>query len=565
MILFKLRKADSRTIRRSFAVFISFAFLFTIASGSSVDAKIDAVPGGPCKKVGQASSYKGKKLKCELNGSRLKWVYVSTKSKASAPSLQGNDLLADDYALFSTPLPRSMVDRPDDGGESSPKVKVIYAVPSFAKDQRRDISGEIARGLFEVEEWRASQNGGFGLRYDTYKGALDIGFMTFESTQQQWYDRFYNTQTYPGLRNGISHFQEDLKAAGWWKGPLISDSNDLANLEAAKIGDFYFVVFEAPAGAYARTGAGEGTCRSLTDATNDGVPIVGWTSIEGNGRACNQVDAGGRFNFKAAGVTQNQWIAKKYGMIDHFNQWMRNLPGCGTPTTPKTGQPVKIPGVTDESKAWEIRGGFNRDLSEPNDPNAAIVTSGVAVSSPPMLDPRHDLYFHITSDKLAGLGSCNSDISRHPLWDDKPLDRRSERTLLRSSYDRPDDISGQQFHAVYVVPFGTSDLMYDTGGDIERSMRNAEQWVRSQSGKNIRIDTYQGKIDVTYLPLPPGFKSISNGDCTKSPCQSDQEIYAHLNSFGRTDSGKTYIFFYTGAVANYALCGWNGVKHCIQD
>ena len=465
----------------------------------------------------------------------------------------------DDLARFTRRLPRTTVDRPDDGGESGPKVKVIYAVPSFARDRRRDVTGEIARGLFQTEEWRALQNGGYGLRYDTFNGALDIGFMTFESTKEEWYARFQDVRPYPGFRNGLSHFQDELRSAGWWTGPRIVDSNDAAALEAAKTGDFFFVVFEAPAGAYGRTGAGEGGCRSMTDATNDGVPIVGWASIDGSGRSCGKVDGGGRFNAAAGPVAQNYWIAGKYGMIDHFHQWMRNLPGCGPATTPKSGQPVRIPGVLDESKAWEIRGGFNRDLSEINDPNSGRVAERIPIGLAPVLDPRHDLYFHITSDVLAAAGRCNGDISRHPLWDYRPLDRASGRTLLRSSYDRPDDIAGPQVHAVYAVRNGATDRMYDTSGDIERALRHADQWLRAETGKGLRIDTFQGRADVTYLPLPRGFENRPGRDCSAVPCPDDRDMLALLAANGRVDPDKTYVFFYSGGLTGYVLCGGAGV------
>jgi hypothetical protein len=559
VISLKSSKVERRAVKKVVRIVVALAACFAMNLSVDVAAATQVAPGGPCKKAGQTWNFQNKPLVCRMSGARLRWVQVSIGRKPGVVSRAAKDTLADDYARFSKPLPRSLVDRPDDGGESSPKVKVIYAVPSFAKDQRRDVSGEIARGLFEVEEWRASQNGGFGLRYDTFNGALDIGYMTFESTKQQWYDRFYDIRPYPGFRNGLSYFHLELHRAGWWSGPLVTGTNDTAGIDALRRGDLYFVVFEAPAGAYGRTGAGEGGCRSMTDATNDSIPIIGWASIDDRGTECDQVDVAGRFDFAANGANQNRWVARKYGMIDHFHQYMRNLPGCSYPASPKDGERVKIPGVLDESKAWEIRGGFNRDLSEINDPNSARVAEGIAIGKPPMLDPRHDLYFHITSDKLAGAGVCNSDISKHPLWDNLPLDRDSGRTLLRSSYDRPDDISGPQFHAVYVVRNGAKDFMYDTSGDIERALRHADGWLRQETGKGMRLDTFQGKVDVTYLPLPPRFESKTGNDCSKLPCPNDQDFYAHLRSYGRVHPDKTYLFFYSGGLTDYVLCGGAGI------
>lgn len=527
--------------------------------GGTVSAARPALPvGEPCPEAGQTLDYRGTWLICRKKGARLVWARQVT-SQPQAATRKGPDRLADDDERFARRLPRTTIDRPDDGGESGPKIKVIYAVPSFARDRRRDVTGEIARGLFQTEEWRALQNGGFGLRYDTFNGALDIGFMAFESTKEEWYARFQDVRPFPGFQNGLSHFQVDLQRAGWWTGPLVADGNDTAAIEAAKTGDLFFVVFEAPAGTYGRTGAGAGGCRSMIDAVNDRIPIIGWASIDDAGGQCDRVDAGGRFNAAASPVAQNYWIAQKYGMIDHVHQWMRNLPGCGPAMTPRSGEPVKIPGVLDESRAWEIRGGFNRDLSEVNDPNSGKVVERRPIAVPPVLDPRHDLYFHITSDKLASAGQCNGDISRHPLWDMLPLDRASGRTLLRSSYDRPDDAVGPQVHAVYAVRNGAADRMLDTSGDIERALRHADSWLRAETGKGLRFDTYRGRADVTYLPLPRGFEQSTGRDCSTIPCPDDRSMLALLASIGRVDPEKTYVFFYSGGLTDYVLCGGAGV------
>jgi hypothetical protein len=160
---------------------------------------------------------------------------------------------------------------------------------------------------------------------------------------------------------------------------------------------------------------------------------------------------------------------------------------------------------------------------------------------------------------LASEGACNSDTSKHPLWDKLPLDRDSGRTLQRSSYDRPDELAGAQFHAVYVLRYGATDYAYDTGGEIERALRQADRWLRTESGKGMRLDTYQGKLDVTFLPLPPRFEATTGKDCSRVPCPNDQDFYAHLNALGRINPNKTYLFFYSGGLTGRILCGGAGV------
>ncbi|MFM8016289.1 MAG: hypothetical protein ACKPCO_09535 [Actinomycetota bacterium] len=123
-------------------------------------------------------------------GSRgLQWCSTSggsgTGGSTTTTVPARTDSLVDEWRTFTTPLARSTSDRPNDRNEPA-QVKVIYVVPSFSMDRRRDVSGEIARAVFAADEWWASQNGGFGLRYDTFRGALDVGFMTVDMTKQEW-------------------------------------------------------------------------------------------------------------------------------------------------------------------------------------------------------------------------------------------------------------------------------------------------------------------------------------------------------------------------------------------
>lgn len=563
-----------RSLVRLVAVLIVVGTTITVAvnastsKSSSVNAAVAGVGTGSalvqansCSRVGSVRTVGRSRQVCRLVAGRRIWVnrpnttVGNTTTTTIKPAIV--DPLANESATFTKILPRSMSERPDDRPERT-QIKVIYAVPSFATDRGRDTSGEISRAVFAANEFWSRQNGGFGLRFDTFQGALDVGYMTVQTTKADWYNTYFST---PGagsaFRNAMSNFQTELVRAGYWTGPTVSNLSDSATRDSFRSGRLYLVVFEAPAGAYGRTGAGAGTCRSMIDAINDGVPIIGIATTGDDLRSCKSLDWG-RFPAKGSVTDQNNWVSNYNAMIDHFAQWMRFLPGCGFPQTPKDGEPVRIPGVVDESKAWEIRGGFMRDLAEPNDPLADAFMGGRWNSKSPRFDVRNDLYFHITSDKLASKAPCNSDISRHPLWDDLPLDRDSGRTLLRSSYDRPDDITGPQIHAVYVVRNGATDMMYDTSGDIERSLRHADDWLRQESGKGLRLDTFKGRIDVTYLPLPPGFESRTGKDCNSVPCPNDQDFYAHLRSLGRVDPDKTYLFFYSGGLSGFVLCGGAG-------
>jgi hypothetical protein len=547
-------------LKRCLAVAAASIVTLTLAP---LTASPTAAASGACSRIGAVRTIGGAAHICILVGKKRIWMPRSSPrtttttvggggtktTTTTVPSRR--DPLKNEYDTFTKPLPRIIGDRPDDRGETA-QVKFIYVVPKFATDRRRDVSGELARYAFETNEWLASQNGGYGLRFDTYQGALDVGYLTLDVTKDQWYDIFVPSD---GWRNGLARLQQNLKDAGY---PITVIGNLSANDAVAKnrvrSEKLYMLFYEAARGTYSRTGAGFGLCWPTIDAMNEGVGMGGRALANDDGSSCGSLDTG-RMGTPSAERSFTQWVARQNPLIDHAMQWMRYLPNCGYPATPKDGERVRIPGVQDESKAWEIRGGFMRDLAEANDPLADAFHGGRWIARTPKIDDRNDLYFHITSDKLASAGACNSDTSRHPLWDNLPLDRNSGRTLLRSSYDRPDEISGPQVKAVYVLRYGATDRMYDTSGDIERAMRQANAFIQAESGKSIRLDTFQGKIDVMFMPLPPGFEDTSADDCNRAPCPNEADFLRHLTAIGRANSDKTYMFFYSGETKGVFVCG----------
>lgn len=539
-----------------------------LAVGTLLTAHFPPAPtraaAGVCSRVGAVRTIGGLAHVCILVGKKRIWIPRSTP-RTTTTTVGGNsttattttsvpskrDPLKNEYEAFTKSLPRVIGDRPDDRGESA-QVKLIYVVPKFATDRRRDVSGELARYAFETNEWLASQNGGFGLRFDTYQGALDVGYLTLDVTKDQWYDIFVPSD---GWRNGLARLQQYLKDAGYPITVIGSlSANDAVAKNRVKSEKFYMMFYEAARGTYSRTGEGFGLCWPTIDAMNEGVGMGGLALANDDGSSCGALDKG-RMAVPSAERSFTQWVAQHNPLIDHAMQWMRWLPNCGFPVTPKDGEQVRIPGVLDESRAWEIRGGFMRDLADANDPLADAFHGGRWIARTPKIDDRNDLYFHITSDKLASAGICNGDTSKHPLWDNLPLDRDSGRTLLRSSYDRPDEISGPQVKAVYVLRHGANDRMYDTSGDIERAMRQANAFIQSEGGKSIRLDIFQGKVDVMFMPLPPGFEDRSADDCNRAPCPNEADFLRHLASIGRASPEKTYLFFYSGETRGVFVCG----------
>jgi hypothetical protein len=79
------------------------------------------------------------------------------------------------------------------------------------------------------------------------------------------------------------------------------------------------------------------------------------------------------------------------------------------------------------------------------------------------------------------------------------LDYVVEDPNPRSTRDRPDDISGPQIHFIYAVPSDWEDRNRDRFGEVERSAGAIQNWLQEQTGQRLRVDTYEGRVDVSFL------------------------------------------------------------------
>ena len=117
----------------------------------------------------------------------------------------------------------------------------------------------------------------------------------------------------------------------------------------------------------------------------------------------------------------------------------------------------------------------------------------------------------------------------------------------RSTRDRPDDISGPQIHFIYAVPSDIEDRNRDRFGEVERSVLGIQKWLPEETGKRLRVDTYQGRPDVSFLRLP---FTRQEGD------QFGSDIVFRLPEAAsrlRLTGDKIPVFYYEGQVTG--LCG----------
>ena len=111
----------------------------------------------------------------------------------------------------------------------------------------------------------------------------------------------------------------------------------------------------------------------------------------------------------------------------------------------------------------------------------------------------------------------------------------------RSETDRPDDISGPQIHAVYVIPSDGVDEQLDLDGTIATSLEATRNWMAQESGMLLRLDTYRGDLDVTFLQLDQSGDALTRYD-------NGDVIAENLRRAGlltRSEiSSKIYVIYY---------------------
>ena len=106
--------------------------------------------------------------------------------------------------------------------------------------------------------------------------------------------------------------------------------------------------------------------------------------------------------------------------------------------------------------------------------------------------------------------------------------------LPRSAQDRPNDVVGPQIHFVYAVPRDGIDRALDTSGGIEGSATSFLRWLSRQTGgATLRVDTYQGSIDVTFIRLAATDAAIaSRGAFVRNAVEEE----LHGMGFNRPDT-----------------------------
>ena len=115
--------------------------------------------------------------------------------------------------------------------------------------------------------------------------------------------------------------------------------------------------------------------------------------------------------------------------------------------------------------------------------------------------------------------------------------------LPRSEVDRLDDTRGPQIHFLYVVPADGEDRRLDDNGTLENSVALFQVWLAGQTGgPNLRVDTYQGALDVTFRRLTQTAVEMS----TSGLYDVRELLEQQLNQAGFDRPNRIYAVYYDG-------------------
>ena len=127
----------------------------------------------------------------------------------------------------------------------------------------------------------------------------------------------------------------------------------------------------------------------------------------------------------------------------------------------------------------------------------------------------------------------------------------SHRTLDRVTTERPDEVVGPSVHVIYALPSDAPDQGFDTSGTVASWLSIFNDWLAQQTGgTRIRVDTYQGDTDTSFLQL---------SQPTAAYTDEQAAIFAvrqAIATAGFTDPEKKYLVALPAG--NSKVCGIGG-------
>lgn len=119
----------------------------------------------------------------------------------------------------------------------------------------------------------------------------------------------------------------------------------------------------------------------------------------------------------------------------------------------------------------------------------------------------------------------------------------ADAALPRSTVDRLDETRGSQIHFIYAVPADGQDRRLDETGTLEGSIGSFQAWLAAETGgPNLRVDTYQGSIDISFFRLAATDAAVaSRGAFVREAVEEE------LRTAGFDRLNRIYAVYYDGS------------------
>lgn len=128
-----------------------------------------------------------------------------------------------------------------------------------------------------------------------------------------------------------------------------------------------------------------------------------------------------------------------------------------------------------------------------------------------------------------------------------PLQSRYPWAIPRTTADRPDLTPDPTVHVIYLLPAGEPDEQLDTLGILEDSLRAQNVWMRDQTGRQWRLDTFEFSAFDSALGAERTVEAVDvtfvRSELPASELNGGFAIADELARLGFDDEGKRYLSY----------------------
>lgn len=179
----------------------------------------------------------------------------------------------------------------------------------------------------------------------------------------------------------------------------------------------------------------------------------------------------------------------------------------------------------------------------------AVLLAGCSTLPEDIVDIPTSLPPEETASVTASLTASEEVNPTNPVATQSLPERETQASFFVA--DQPDDVEGYQIHFFYALPNDGRDDLLDVNGVIALSAAAMNNWLQRKTDHFLRYDTYQGALDISYLPLNVDAQTISD-------LGTDILVYLeHEIKFRGFDSKhKIFLVYYDGFfVTPEGYCG----------